>query len=168
MNNSAPQLHIKVTGDAYILQNETGTAVYTKEGVGMFKINGHGLPDNIEVHGQSSKSECSEGTFHIKDGQVFIKKYALNGLRTISSISEALNAPVEENQKAEDKIRGIVSKYLTDEASEFEDELVDELKTLLLQDQQASDAARLAELVSSAISERIRKELLPGGLLYSR
>lgn len=28
--------------------------------------------------------------------------------------------------------------------------------------------SRLAELVSSAISERIRKELLPGGLLYSR
>lgn len=35
-------------------------------------------------------------------------------------------------------------------------------------DTKEKEDARLAELVSSAISERIRKELLPGGLLYSR
>ncbi|MEI2606165.1 hypothetical protein V8O11_20500 [Erwinia aphidicola] len=167
MNNSAQQLHIKVTGDAYILQNETGTAVYTKKGVGMFKINGQGLPDNIEVHDHSSKSECSEGTFHIKDGQVFIKD-ALNGTRMVLSIGEAMNAPVEAKPTVEDKIREIVSRYVTGELYEFEDEMVDELKTLFRQDQQETDAARMAELVNSAVSDRIRNELLPGGLLYSR
>ncbi|WP_336803885.1 hypothetical protein [Erwinia aphidicola] len=30
------------------------------------------------------------------------------------------------------------------------------------------EGPRLAEVVSSVISDRIRKELLPGGLLYSR
>lgn len=35
-------------------------------------------------------------------------------------------------------------------------------------DTKEKEYARLAELVSSAISDRIRKELLPGGLLYSR
>lgn len=110
MNNSAQQLHIKVTGDAYILQNETGTAVYTKKGVGMFKINGQGLPDNIEVHDQSSKSECSEGTFHIKDGQVFIKD--ANATRMIFSISEVMNPHVEATltEQEQKKFRELVSE----------------------------------------------------------
>ncbi|MBN1086553.1 hypothetical protein JNO12_19045 [Erwinia aphidicola] len=35
-------------------------------------------------------------------------------------------------------------------------------------DTKEKEHSRLAELVSSVISDRIRKELLPGGLLYSR
>lgn len=112
-----------------------------------------------------SEAKPQEGIFHIKDGQVFIKD-ALNGIRTISSISEALNAPVEAKPIVEDKIREIVSRYVTGELYEFEDELVDELKTLFRQDQQETDAARMAELVNSAVSERIRKELRPGGILW--
>lgn len=64
-----------------------------------------------------------------------------------------------------DNVRDIVSKYLVGEATEYEDELVAELKALL---EKESDHTRLATLISEQVRQRIKAESQPGGLLHKR
>lgn len=138
MSNKVGHLHFIIDDYSYRISTNRGQAKYTLNGIPTFKM---GDVDSLP------------------------DKVVISDHRSLPS---AMNAPVEAKPTVEDKIREIVSGYVTGELYEFEDELVDELKTLFRQEQQETDAARMAELVNSAVSDRIRKELLPGGLLYSR
>ena len=98
MNNPDPRMHIRITDDGYVLHNETGIAAYNKNGAGLFKINGEGLPDNIEVHDQSSKTECSEGTFHAPENEM--------SEQTVKQIRELVNNTTKEAIRNEQRPGG--------------------------------------------------------------
>ncbi|MDU1575412.1 MAG: hypothetical protein E6868_19435 [Pantoea sp.] len=72
---------------------------------------------------------------------------------------------IAEKATTADKIRDIVSKYLYGQASEYEDELVAELKALI---EKETDSTRLATLISEQVRQRIKVESQPGGLLHKR
>ncbi|MDC7862222.1 hypothetical protein [Pantoea ananatis] len=68
-------------------------------------------------------------------------------------------------KRQSDKIREIVSKYLTGEASEYEDDLVDELNAL---HETESLSDRLSEKISECVRQSLIQEMKPGGLLFRR
>lgn len=97
------------------------------------------------------------GSFYSNNGE--IKYCAGNDVRMRIGVN------TDKAATATDKIREIVSKYLYGRASEYEDELVAELKALI---EKESDHTRLATLISEQVRQRLKQETQPGGLLHKR
>ncbi|WP_277971763.1 hypothetical protein [Pantoea agglomerans] len=102
-----------------------------------------------------------DGIFTINNGQVFIKEAAGITRAKVCKFDESAHAA----PSADNKIREIVSKYLTGGACEYRDELVDELKSLI---EKETGITRLATIMSEQIRQRLKKEMQPGGLLHKR
>lgn len=107
----------------------------------------------------------ADDLFTINNGQVFIKQAVVGTGVTTHNVRMKIGVNTDNAATATDKIREIVSKYLYGQASEYEDELVAELKTLI---EKESDHTRLATLISEQVRQRIKAESQPGGLLYGR
>lgn len=120
-----------------------------------FKILGGQVFINESLNGPYMQSQV--GSFHSNNGE--IKYCAGNDVRMKIGINTNKAAT------ATDKIREIVSKYLYGQASEYEDELVAELKALI---EKESDHTRLATLISEQVRQRLKRETQPGGLLHKR
>lgn len=101
--------------------------------------------------------------FKISNGTVFIKESVIRG--AISDCQASMSVGITTTKSHSDKIREIVSKYLTGEASEYEDELVEELNAL---HETENLSTRLAEAISECMRQRFVQEMKPGGLLYGR
>lgn len=103
-----------------------------------------------------------EGWMTVEDEQVFINDASI---QPGAIQSHSITIGVKTAKTTADKLREIVSKYLTGEASEYEDELVDELKAFV---EKESDSTRLAVMISEQIRQRLKREMQPGGLLHKR
>lgn len=101
---------------------------------------------------------------YLNNVQAFINGGLPSGTKTYT-----LNACIKVNSdKADnyaDKMREIVSRYLTGEATQYEDELVGELKLFI---EKESAYTKLATLISEQVRQRIKAESQPGGLLHKR
>lgn len=97
------------------------------------------------------------GLFTGSNGQVFIRDAKHNVRMQIGAITT--------EEPTADRIREIVSKYLTGEGAEYTDELVEEINSIIRKE---VDSTRLATTISETIRERLNKELQPGGLLHKR
>lgn len=105
--------------------------------------------------------------FVTRNGQVFINQSFIQEAPSNRSDVYTVNMGVSLNDKKSttDKVREIVAKYLTSEAKEYEDELVEELKVLI---EKESDCTLLATIISEQVRQRLKKEMQPGGLLHKR
>lgn len=101
--------------------------------------------------------------FKISNGTVFIKESVIRG--AISDCQASMSVGITTTKSHSDKIREIVSKYLTGEASEYEDDLVDELNALH-ETENLSDC--LSEKISECVRQSLIQEMKPGGLLFRR
>lgn len=87
-------------------------------------------------------------------------KLFINGASIGGSIDTAAPLGVERGQKTpRDKVHDIVTQYMTGEATEFTDELVDEVMNLF-------DKSETRRLIDSCITESIRLNCRPGGLIW--
>lgn len=139
------QLRVKSSGDA-------ATFLYDQ-----FNIYGGQVFINEALIASYKQSQV--GSFHCNNGEI---KYCAGNSDHAVRMQVGVNAC---KSSVADKVRGIVSKYLTGEATEYEDELVAELKALL---EKESDYTRLATLISEQVRQRIKAESQPGGLLHKR
>lgn len=87
-------------------------------------------------------------------------KLFINGASIGGAIDTAAPLGVERGQKTpRDKVHDIVTQYMTGEATEFTDELVDEVMNLF-------DKSETRRLIDSCITESIRLNCRPGGLIW--
>ncbi|ASE83924.2 hypothetical protein CEP66_15750 [Citrobacter koseri] len=94
--------------------------------------------------------------FSVNGGSVFIKDAFVKP----ASFSASMSLGVERGEKTiRDKVRDIVAPYMTGEATEFTDELVDEVMNLF-------DKPETRRLIDSCITESIRLHCRPGGLIW--
>lgn len=88
-------------------------------------------------------------------GKVFINDAFIG-----SDTDTAAPLRVERSQKTtRDKVHEIVAQYMTGEATEFTDELVDEVMNLF-------DKPETKRLIDSCITESIRLNCRPGGIIW--
>lgn len=122
-------------------------------------------PVQLSAKSSDNASAILCNAFKIIGGQALINDAFMNAgnISHVASISIGVNS--NKAEATADKVREIVSKYLYGQASEYEDELVDELKSFI---EKESDNTRLATIISEQVRQRLNKELQPGGLLYKR
>lgn len=90
-----------------------------------------------------------------RSGKVFINDAFIG-----SDTDTAAPLGVERSQKTtRDKLHEIVAQYMTGEATEFTDELVDEVMNLF-------DKLETRRLIDSCITESIRLNCRPGGIIW--
>lgn len=101
--------------------------------------------------------QCGEHVpFSVNGGTVFINEAFIQP----ASGSASMSPGVERGEKTiRDKVRDIVAHYMTGEATEFTDELVDEVMNLF-------DKPETRRLIDSCITESIRLHCRPGGLIW--
>lgn len=101
--------------------------------------------------------QCGDyAPFSVNGGAVFINEAFIQP----ASVSASMSPGVERGEKTiRDKVRDIVAPYMTGEATEFTDELVDEVMNLF-------DKPETRWLIDSCITESIRLNCRPGGLIW--
>ncbi|WP_448309807.1 hypothetical protein [Pantoea sp. PGP6] len=123
-------------------------------------ISWESLPVHIEA------IESGNEPFKISgEGKVYINDALVKPGTTTYAASVRIHVDTKKVASTADKIRAIVSKYLYGQASEYEDELVAELKSFI---EKENDYNRLATLISEQVRQRIKAESQPGGLLHKR
>ncbi|MDN4295126.1 DUF1983 domain-containing protein [Citrobacter freundii] len=129
----------------YLQMSPGGATVYGGDGSVRLRI---GCFDKTPVQSDERLMNCNDVTepFSVKNGQVFIKDALIDTAVTAADYSVKVGVNhngkeyvagmvlnVEEEHSTErEKVRAVVSKYLTGEATEYTDELVDELMSLRL------------------------------------
>lgn len=123
----------------------------------------HNRPDlpNLKV---TADFVSEKHPFFLNNGQAFINGGLLSGTKTYT-LNTCIKVNSDKADTSADKIREIVSRYLTGEATQYEDELVGELKSFI---EKESAYTRLATLISEQVRQRIKAESHPGGLLHKR
>lgn len=123
----------------------------------------HNRPDlpNLKV---TADFVSEQQPFMFNNAQAFINEALLSRTKTYK-LNTCIRVNSDNAATSADKIREIVSRYLTGEATEYEDELVGELKSFI---EKESAYTRLATLISEHVRQSIKAESQPGGLLHKR
>lgn len=115
--------------------------------------------------------------FAIKDGHVFIKDTFIQPSNTVSAKvdtnsggTSTYNCNMRINVDGADKtirekVHAVVSNYLTPEATEYTEEMVDELMSLKVP--AICDETALGRLISEKIEQLLQKETRPGGSIHN-
>ncbi|CAH6661261.1 phage tail tip fiber protein [Pseudocitrobacter vendiensis] len=150
-----------------------------------------GIPtswDSLPVHfsgGYISKGLADLSPFAMNDGQVFIKDAFID--KSIASADYSMKVgvkrngekyvagmplSVEKHSTEREKVQAVVSKYLKGEATEYTDELVDELMSLcrsaisIEHEVKPSSVEFNADVIAKTIKDEIARQLRPGGLIW--
>lgn len=115
--------------------------------------------------------------FAMKDGQVFIKDNFIQPSNTVSAKvdtnsggTSTYNCNMRINVDGADKtirekVHAVVSSYLTPEATEYTEEMVDELMSLKVP--AICDETALSRLISEKIEQLLQKETRTGGSIHN-
>ncbi|RTM82431.1 hypothetical protein [Enterobacter hormaechei] len=115
--------------------------------------------------------------FAMKDGQVFIKDAFIQPGTAVSAKADSnsggsttYNCNMRINVYGADKtirekVHAVVSSYLTPEATEYTEEMVDELMSLKVP--AICDETALSRLISEKIEQLLQKETRPGGSIHN-
>lgn len=115
--------------------------------------------------------------FAMKDGRVFIKDAFIQPGTAVSAKADSnsggsttYNCNMHINVDGADKtirekVHAVVSSYLTPEATEYTEEMVDELMSLKVP--AICDETALSRLISEKIEQLLQKETRPGGSIHN-
>ncbi|HGW3646919.1 TPA: hypothetical protein ACNIB0_001461 [Citrobacter koseri] len=106
---------------------------------------------------KAKSPQCGDHvSFSVNGGTVFINEAFIQP----ASGSASMSPGVEQREKtARDKVHDLIAPYMTGEATEYTDVLVDEVMNLF-------DKPEVSRLIDHCVTESVRLNCRPGGLIW--